>query len=651
MAFWLTLEDARLFYVNSTGAKRMGYTQEEMVGMQISQIDPEFPAERWPEFADRLRSGEPLVFESTHKTRDGQRYPVEITAQYVEFGDEKQVIAFARDITDRKRDQEELANMSMEASLLYRSTRIAEEASTFNDTLQGVVKIFCEIIGWPVGHVYLISDDDETLLEPTDIWHLDDPESYTKFHEVTQRTTFKIGEGLPGRILESTKPAWIVNVQTDPNFPRNQKATSIEVKGAFGFPIKVQGKVFAVCEFFALEEMESNPHFLSLAGPVGDQIGRIFERKLAQQEVASQNAIIKTIMENMNQGILMVDRDMNIVTSNPGFDEILGIDADWRDRFSTYREIVTYFYEEIVGAENAAEIIERAVDIVRSGNTMVHEQEIQDGRFMEMRQTKLDDGGVVRTYTDTTDRKQAEEILRESEERLLAMLDGSPVGVRIVRDSDSIIIFANARMEELFHLSKEDFLGTKTGDYHVDLNNQEAIVARFRKEGFVRDAEVQMKRPDGGTFWALLSIAPFEYEGEPARLVWFYEITKLKETEEKLLEARSELESRVEERTQELRREIVERQNAEEKLRNAEKMQALGTLAGGIAHNFNNALVPIIALSGIVQRKIPKENPNHEMLGKIAEGAERAQDLVAQIMSFSRQDESKLENVDATALV
>jgi PAS domain S-box-containing protein len=282
---------------------------------------------------------------------------------------------------------------------------------------------------------------------------------------------------------------------------------------------------------------------------------------------------------------------------------------------------------------------------------MVHEQEIQDGRFMEMRQTKLDDGGVVRTYTDTTDRKQAEEILRESEERLLAMLDGSPVGVRIVRDSDSIIIFANARMEELFHLSKEDFLGTKTGDYHVDLNNQEAIVARFRKEGFVRDAEVQMKRPDGGTFWALLSIAPFEYEGEPARLVWFYEITKLKETEEKLLEARSELESRVEERTQELRREIVERQNAEEKLRNAEKMQALGTLAGGIAHNFNNALVPIIALSGIVQRKIPKENPNHEMLGKIAEGAERAQDLVAQIMSFSRQDESKLENVDATALV
>ena len=103
--------------------------------------------------------------------------------------------------------------------------------------------------------------------------------------------------------------------------------------------------------------------------------------------------------------------------------------------------------------------------------------------------------------------------------------------------------------------------------------------------------------------------------------------------------------------TSELRQEIVERQNAEEKLRNAEKMQALGTLAGGIAHNFNNALVPIRALSELLMIQLPKESPDREMLVEIVRGAKRAQDLVAQIMSFSRQDEGKLENIDPCELL
>lgn len=100
-----------------------------------------------------------------------------------------------------------------------------------------------------------------------------------------------------------------------------------------------------------------------------------------------------------------------------------------------------------------------------------------------------------------------------------------------------------------------------------------------------------------------------------------------------------------------LKHQITEREKAEKKLRNAEKMQALGTLAGGIAHNFNNALVPILSLSELVQRQFPKGTSNHKRLSKITMGAERAKHLVAQIMAFSRQDEGKLENIDPYELV
>jgi PAS domain S-box-containing protein len=124
----------------------------------------------------------------------------------------------------------------------------------------------------------------------------------------------------------------------------------------------------------------------------------------------------------------------------------------------------------------------------------------------------------------------------------LALLESSPVGVRIIRNRDSKIVYANARMGELFHLSKEEFLGTKPEDYRVDPTSQKTTFTRFKKEGFLRDVEIEMKRPDGSTFWTLMSVFPFEYEGEAARIVWLYEITNLKEAEEALFDSKAKLE-------------------------------------------------------------------------------------------------------------
>ncbi len=131
----------------------------------------------------------------------------------------------------------------------------------------------------------------------TTIWHMNDPPAYAVFREVTERTSFRRGEGLPGRILESGEPAWITNVQVDPNFPRNKLARNLGVKGAFGFPVKIGDEIVAVLEFFSNQALAPDDGLLEIMRNVGAQLGRVFERKEAQEALTTAHARMKRDLE------------------------------------------------------------------------------------------------------------------------------------------------------------------------------------------------------------------------------------------------------------------------------------------------------------------------------------------------------------------
>ncbi len=190
-----------------------------------------------------------------------------------------------RDIGERERARESLASQALEETILHRAADMAADTESVDEALAHVVDMVCEMTGWPVGHVYEPSPEDPEELIPTTIWHLENPETYAVFREVTERTTFGRGEGLPGRILASGEAAWISNVQTDPNFPRNRLAKDLGVKGAFGFPVQVGGELVAVLEFFLNEEMSPDENLLQIMRNVGAQLGRVFERKRAAEEL------------------------------------------------------------------------------------------------------------------------------------------------------------------------------------------------------------------------------------------------------------------------------------------------------------------------------------------------------------------------------
>ncbi|MDH4203129.1 MAG: PAS domain S-box protein [Phycisphaerae bacterium] len=105
-AYWMG-KDAKFIYVNDLACRSLGYTRDELLTMAVPDIDPDFPVDAWPDHWNRMREQRMMRFESHHKKKDGTIFPVEISANFVEYDGKGYNCAFARDITERKVAEQE----------------------------------------------------------------------------------------------------------------------------------------------------------------------------------------------------------------------------------------------------------------------------------------------------------------------------------------------------------------------------------------------------------------------------------------------------------------------------------------------------------------------------------------------------------------
>ncbi|MDH5638856.1 MAG: PAS domain S-box protein, partial [Nitrospinota bacterium] len=270
------------------------------------------------------------------------------------------VVASIKDITMRKTMETILAAKSELVQLLQEIAFAVNEVDTVDEAMSVCLNKVCRHTMWEIGHVY--KPDEEGTLHPTELWYTKSSEKFDEFRKVTQNTKFKPGAGLPGRVYDSKKPAWIKDVRADPNFPRLEKGTETTVRAGFAFPLLEGEKVVAVLEFFSTKIMDPDDSIMNMANYLSTQLGRVTERKRDMEMItqAKENAEAATLLKD--KFISLVAHDMRTPLST-----ILGLvkslKTDVPDPISPMQmDIVS---RVITSGENMVDMIDNLLDMER----------------------------------------------------------------------------------------------------------------------------------------------------------------------------------------------------------------------------------------------------------------------------------------------
>ncbi|MGP8539360.1 PAS domain-containing protein [Pseudomonas protegens] len=263
---------------------------------------------------------------------------------------------------------------------------------------------------------------------------------------------------------------------------------------------------------------------------------------------------------------------------------------------------------------------------------------------------------------DLTERKQMEQALRQSQTELQLIINAMPVLIGYV-DHEERFRLNNSAYLDWYGLTPQELYGKSirevVGDdiYATRAENIKAALA-----GKPCSFEASSPHRDGRPRHALMKYLP-RY-GADGAINGFYifviDETERRQTEEALRNLNETLEERVNQRTealatanQRLQNEMFERERAEDALRHAQKMEAVGQLTGGIAHDFNNMLTGIIGSLDLMQRYI--DNGRGAEIGRFTEAAmasaKRAASLTHRLLAFSRRQSLDRQPLDPNQLV
>jgi PAS domain S-box-containing protein len=294
--------------------KIFGLTEDKAIGRNINILMPKGIALEHDYYLERYDADRPSTVvdnmrEVTAVRHNGEEFPLEEKVTRIELGGETKFVGLLRDISERKRLEAERDAQRKRTQLLDRATAVAAESDSFEDSMARVLSMSCETLGWRVGHVYVADSDGQTM-KPTRIWHLADEFQYRDFVELTEKTYFAPGEGLPGRVAASGEPAWIEDLLADTNFPRNKLAGRLGARSAFACPVKVRGEVVAVLEYFSDVSTPEDEGVVKLVANLADQLGRVEERirtdnelKAAHDQAETANQAKSDFLANMSHEI------------------------------------------------------------------------------------------------------------------------------------------------------------------------------------------------------------------------------------------------------------------------------------------------------------------------------------------------------------
>ncbi|MEI7556882.1 PAS domain S-box protein [Candidatus Chlorohelix sp.] len=235
---------------------------------------------------------------------------------------------------------------------------------------------------------------------------------------------------------------------------------------------------------------------------------------------------------------------------------------------------------------------------------------------------------VLSLLTDVTEMKQAEKALRKSEEKLSKIFNSSPLPIVITKLESIEIVDANEQALAFFGYTREEFIGQTTKELNL-LGKPELIVSTLetlKKQGYIHNFENEYLTKSGEIRNVIAFFELMELEGIPYVLAILNDITENKKAQEELTKNR-------------------------EQLFQAQKMETVGRLAGGVAHDFNNLLTIIRGYTDLWEMNLAENDPHREDLQEITKATQKAIALTHQLLSMSRRQLVQSKVVDLNELI
>jgi PAS domain S-box-containing protein len=226
--------------------------------------------------------------------------------------------------------------------------------------------------------------------------------------------------------------------------------------------------------------------------------------------------------------------------------------------------------------------------------------------------------------------RQAEEALVESEERYRSLVQNVPIAVyRTIPGPKGRFLMANPTFLKMFGLDSEKELKKITvADVWMDPKDRKAFSDNLLAKGRVNGVELPLKKRDGTPFWGSVTVRVVYDEGGKASCFdcTIMDITARKKAEE-------------------------EREKLQAQLQRAQKMEAIGTLAGGVAHDLNNILAGLVSYPELLLMEMPKRSPLRKPILTIQKSGEKAATIVQDLLTLARRGVVATEVVNLNDII
>ena len=348
----------------------------------------------------------------------------------------------------------------------------------------------------------------------------------------------------------------------------------------------------------------------------------ITERKRVEEELQESEERMRAIVEGTPHLFFYnQDNEANITYVSATVKQITGYEADiWlkrKDWFITAAQMNQAAKNKTV-AHLRGEFTKEPVIIEihhAAGNPIL----LEIYEYPKLKYGKV--VGLQGVVHDITDRKLAEEALRESEEKFRKAFTTSPDSININRLNDGMFVSINQGFARLMGYTEEDILGKTSIEINIwyDLNDRIKLMEGLKKDGVVENLVARFCSKTGEIKHGMMSASIIELNGVKHILS--------------------------------ITRDITERTLLEEQLRQMQKLEGLGTLAGGIAHDFNNILGIILAYITTIKRFKDDSKKIDLAIETITSAVRRGTTLVQQILTFARKTETAFGAVNVNDVV